>query len=140
MSRLVEVEQGKTMPLLEMIAQAKFVEWDPSEYMAFWKDKNSENETWDNVELTHKWGATRRESTRTQYGAPAGTPAYYREYRKQNKEKFKKYMQTQKDRNRIETAVADSPPAPPTVVDEGESLLSELRGLVGEATPREPGQ
>lgn len=145
-SRLVVVEPGKTMPLLELIAHAKFVEWDAKEYYAFWKDKDWTNESWENVEITTRagHGGRQRQHRSNPYGFPAGTPEYMRAYRKANIQRFRNYQKAhrQKINALVETnkllqeKLAQGSPDE-TVVAEGSGLLSELRTLAG---VREPNQ
>lgn len=142
-SRLVDVGEGRTQPLLELIAQAKFVEYDPKEYMAYWKDRNWKNETWDNVEICSKTAA-RPSAGRSAYGFPAGTPEYYKAYRAKNKDRLYQYHKTRriamldkvKEAEKIVRARAEEAQSErSTILDQGESLLSDLKSLL----PREPG-
>ena len=77
---------GSWITLLELMATVKFgSEYDRENQRAYWKDKNPENETFENVGLvTLKYG--RQPSP---IGVPAGTAEYQREWQKRNREKIR---------------------------------------------------
>ena len=127
-SRLVVQPDGTTVPVLRLIALEKFGQWTEAEYEPIWKDGDWTNESWDNVVLMERVSETR--DKRSSYGVPAGTPEYYRRYRKANKDKIaaaqKRYNARKRDALRamkeIEAKRGDS------VVQSGPSAL-EAEGM-----------
>ena len=127
-SRLVVQPDGTTVPVLRLIALEKFGQRTEAEYAPIWKDGDWTNESWDNVVLMERVSETR--DKRSSYGVPAGTPEYYRRYRKANKDKIaaaqKRYNARKRDALRamkeIEAKRGDS------VVQSGPSAL-EAEGM-----------
>jgi hypothetical protein len=133
-SRLVVQPDGTTVPVLRLIALEKFGPWEEAAYVPIWKDGDWENETWPNVILLERLSETR--DRRSTYGVPAGTPEYYRRYRKANKAKIaaaqKKYNERKRDALRAARAtlaqqddvLADAGPS--ALEAEGMDLIAEL--------------
>lgn len=88
-SRLVQTEDGP-IPLLWLIAEAKFGHWDPRTHIAYWNDRDPGNESFENVEITPK--SLARVAKKSKYGAVAGTPEYYRRYHQANPDKRRTYQ------------------------------------------------
>ena len=86
-SRLIVDPDGSTEAVLVALARRLYPEVDLSRNIVFWKDKNWQNETPENVTLTPA-AATRAKSP---YQALSGTPEYHRAYRQANKAKFREY-------------------------------------------------
>jgi hypothetical protein len=89
-SRLVGQDDGSTIPLVILIAEKKFGPWDPKAFYAVWKDKDWCNESMDNVILVAK--SISHEPRRNPYGVPAGSPEYYKLYRRDHPEKVKEWQ------------------------------------------------
>ena len=133
-SRLVIQPDGTTVPVLRLLALEKFGPWQEIEFEPIWKDGNWTNETWGNVMLLERLSEVR--DRRSTYGVPAGTPEYYRRYRKANKDKVaaaqKKYNERKRDALRAakatleqqESAIAASGPS--ALEAEGLDLLRDL--------------
>ena len=133
-SRLVVQPDGTTVPVLRLIALEKFGQWSDVEHEPIWKDGDWTNESWDNVALMDRLSETR--DKRSSYGVPAGSPEYYRRYRKANKDKIaaaqKRYNTRKRDALRamkeIEAQRGDSvvQSGPSALEAEGMDLLREL--------------
>jgi hypothetical protein len=133
-SRLVVQPDGTTVPVLRLIALEKFGPWKEVEYEPIWTDGDWTNETWTNVSLLERLAEVR--DRRSTYGVPAGTPEYYRRYRKANRDKVaaaqKRYNARKRDALRAakavvegqETAIAAAGPS--ALEAEGQDLLNEL--------------
>jgi len=88
-SRLVVLQDGSTMPVLQIIAEAH-EPWDPSEFYPVWADKDWTNESFDNIKLIRK-AVHRTKRSNNKSGFPAGTPEYFQWYRAQHKDRNKIY-------------------------------------------------
>ena len=97
-SRLVIQPDGTTVPVLRLVALEKFGPWSEVEWEPIWVDGDWTNETWDNVKLIERLVETKSRNSR--YGVPAGTPEYYRRYRKANKDKVARAQKKYNDRKR----------------------------------------
>jgi len=97
-SRLIRLDDGSTLPLLWIIAEAKFGPFDPKTHMPFWKDKLCTNESFENVELLEI--SSEHRTRQNPYGVPAGTREYMKRYRAANKEKVKGYHKKYYDKMR----------------------------------------
>jgi len=104
-SRLVVLDNGSTIPLLHVIAEAAHGFWDPNEVYPVWDDKNWTNESFTNTKLIRKAvGRTKRSNNTT--GFPAGTPDYYRAYRAKHKDRNKAYNAAARAKRRERDAAA----------------------------------
>ena len=101
-SRLVVCDDGSTMPVLQIIAEAH-EPWDPSEFYPVWADKDWTNESFDNTKLIRK-AAHRTKRSNNKSGFPAGTPEYFQWYRAQHKDRNKVYNANARDRRRAREA------------------------------------
>lgn len=88
-SRIVRTREGFTLPLLWFLAERKFGAWDPKEWIMYWKDKDAQNESLENVERTK--AKTERQTRVNPFGAPSGSPEYMKAYREQNRDKVRAY-------------------------------------------------
>lgn len=90
-SRLVDLGEGRTTPLLLLIARAKYGEFDPKTHLVFWIDKDCTNETWDNVGMVDN-EVKSRATRKSQFGVPSASREYHRQWREKNKERVREYQ------------------------------------------------
>lgn len=122
-SRLAVLRDGTTIPVLDLLARAKFKSWEEEQF-PFWLDGNYLNESSSNVGLATKssnGGAQRRSA----YGVPAGTKEYMKRWREANRDKQRaaqaRYAEKQKRVLEIAQEHAEEDP-----------VLSRLLRAVGE--------
>jgi hypothetical protein len=162
-SRLVVLEDGTTMPVLQVLAREKFGTWDEKEKRPFWKDKDWTNETVDNVELVEVTEHRHAGRAKSQFGVPSNTKAYHKKWREANpkrtREASRRYHERQKLLAEAARTIVDGTTVPlveldPQLADantqgfsdalgtEGTpasaSILDRLEELVGEDGAREP--
>lgn len=84
-SRLAILNDGTTMPVLELLAREKFMKWEEDQF-PFWVDGDYHHEVPENVGLATRSsnGETRQRSS---LGVPAGTKEYMKRWRERNKER-----------------------------------------------------
>lgn len=145
-SRLVGLEDGSTMPLLHIIAEAKFGPWDPSKYYPVWADQNWCHEDLENVVLVEK-AAPREHRPKSQYGVPAGSREYYKRYRAAHPEKVSEWSkkayvkrkeaiaQTAKLEARVreleaKLGISPEPPDVPVPVEQAAKLETRLAEIM----------
>lgn len=92
-SRLVALPDGP-VPLLYLLATAKFGQWDPKEKFPYWKDRNWTNESIENVALMDETVSTGAKGRMSQFGVPSGTKEYRKLYREKHKERLNTYQRT----------------------------------------------
>jgi len=83
---------GIMAPVLLILAQEKYGAYDATQFMAYWKDTNWANETWDNVGICAR--AISKPAGRpagNKYGVPSGTPQYWKAYRKDRADRVKEW-------------------------------------------------
>jgi hypothetical protein len=134
-SRLGVYSDSTMAPILQVLAQEKFGLYDPTLYMAYWRDANWSNETWANVSLCRRSGTGvpgRPAGNKT--GFPAGTPEYWRAYRAARQEKVKEWSLRAREKRR---AILDQL-AEETALAEVEALLrpKHLRQVDPSAVPK----
>jgi hypothetical protein len=98
-SRLGVRRDGSVEPVLLLLARLKYGTWDPEVQYPYWRDKNWQNETWENVVLADMQ-ARRRHTSMNPYGVPSNTPEYWVRYRERNAEKLREYHRKRYERNR----------------------------------------
>jgi hypothetical protein len=98
-SRLVVLDNGSTIPLLHVIAEAAHGFWDPNEQYPVWADKHWTNESFDNTKLISK-PTPRGKRPANKSGFPAGSPEYHKWHRAQTKDKQKEYSKAAYARRR----------------------------------------
>lgn len=82
-SRVCITLSGDYSTTLIVLANAVYPGYNDRDHVAFWKDGDWKNETWDNigVALLRSHGIRRKSSL----GIPSGTAEYHRVYRERNK-------------------------------------------------------
>jgi hypothetical protein len=82
---------GSTMPVIELLAVAKFKHWEEEQF-PFWIDGDYRNETLANVGLaTRAAGGVSRPTS--SLGVPAGTKEYMRLWRERNRSRVRETQQ-----------------------------------------------
>lgn len=83
-SRIGVMPGGATVPVLTLLAQTKYGQYDPSVFTPVWRDGDLLNETWENVGLAFVRARTEKKSG---VEAPSGTREYHREYKQRRRER-----------------------------------------------------
>jgi hypothetical protein len=146
-SRLAVLQDGSTMPVLQLLAERKFGKWE-EEYFPFWVDGNRRNETLGNVDLATRASrvAKRARRARNSFGVPAGTKEYMKKWRAANKDKVRTAQSQYATRRRSALhSASDALEAvgDPLVEPEVPSALSKLEAAVSgqpEPEPAKPDQ
>jgi hypothetical protein len=130
-SRIGVLPDGTLLPVLVLLATIKYQEdFDEETHSAIWTDGNPSNETWSNISLRE---VRTRKRTSGIKGIKAGTPEYWREYRRLHKEKNAGYQKAYRTRRNNLLAALQSKTLPleaPVVAEVSEAedeILSLLR-------------
>lgn len=149
---IVRLEEGATeiqkSTVLHFLATLKFPEGIPEGKEPFWKDKNWQNESLENVDLMTRAGAEIPGKVReSEIPFPSGSREYQAEYRKRHPEKFReanrKYQKKAREALRGLKGSVASPAVIAEEVLENEKLsemeqkLKAIRETVAAATQQE---
>lgn len=100
MTRLAVLEDGSTVPVLELLARRRFPQGWAEEQFPFWIDGDRTNETLGNVGLATR-ASSGSKRTRSAFGVPAGTKEYMKLWRASNRDRVRasqhRYMMKQKE-------------------------------------------
>jgi len=88
-SRLMVLAEGKSMPVLLVLAEAKFRKWDEQVEYPFWVDGDWTNETLANVSLAKKSASGTGRPRTSSLGVPSGTVAYMKAWRLKNPDRVR---------------------------------------------------
>jgi len=88
-SRLVVLDGGKSMPVLLVLAEAKFRKWDELIEYPYWADGDWTNETLANVSIAKKSASGVGRARTSSLGVPSGTTAYMKAWRLKNPDRVR---------------------------------------------------
>src|SRR5262245_9893192 len=129
-SRLVKLDDNTTTPLLQLLAEHKFIAWDPLTHYPVWVDRDYTNESLENVQLTlFRQGKNRR--TNLNIPHPAGTLEYFRAYRKMHPDKSREHAKQHREKvKKLTEAARQADIAKPVGLEEPDKAADKFAHLL----------